>query len=1060
MEFESEIKKKLLPYLKYFQKGEGCFVVTMDTGTEALREGTRYLLFPVQLPPAMSYINENESIVFCPHQAYYGPRGSFFVKGTVPGQKVQYSLNQGLVHIQSELQKWCGWERLSPRKDDALEGQALEGKNRTTFHSLLDFLKQRKPVSAQEAQQILQQLQEEKLSKKEFMLYGLSSLDAEQDEIMRKPVGMAIVLDGLPGSGKTTTAIKLLAKHCFHNAEGERLARPLSWLYIVPNEILKDYIQEAFNRENIPAAKESILSWPQVRLHLLVDVFEIIGPQRPIHIINTPDASSEKAQHTADDWARKTDFDAWQEQVKSYWDKRSLQDKKREQFLSQQQAFLAQAAIVLGKDKTSLGRTITNLSKTDIPARPVVPVDELNEVQKALHTANEIDLYSRALQDTRVQDLLQKAKPFFQGFYNKYVSPKGVEISAYWNYLAPEAERVEPDAFAKQWESLCVWMYICGVLRYYPHLLTDSDLKMEFEVLGKEGLALLETAGCRYLQHLREMFPPVEEKLFKQTPGSWRGTAEALKNAFFPFMEDAVPSGASGFKNKFVLGTVSVPQTPSKRLIEVYQMGSKIKQFPSYKHQLTDFLQSAFRMSVLGEQAVVTQEEFQKELQQCVDMDSPEINNLKHQLPGQTESKKAAIKQNINKERLQIWKRLSPAQQSALLDKAYLGAYTSVVEKNQRKILQEQGFIFQWAHTLFEKIRQLRNSPVKGSAPLQRIAHQNDVPVVTRNMLPVLCQLLVLKDFWQQEIAPSAVEVFHPYEVLLKRVEALLKEQAPENRLGALDADALTWLLVRAGVALKEHFAEEYRPLLTKLQKYSYHKIIVDEATDFSPVQIKALAALSPNGLLMCGDLMQRTTKFGTSNWQELQSLGFFYKELLIGYRQNPHLLTVANQLYNFVNHTQKHFISAFPPGDYPYPEYTGQVDFSQAIDFIIRKISSIYQQHPSISVFVPDAQTRRQYAQALQDGLPFVTVRECENGQTGLPNEIRIVTYDSIKGLEFEETFLVGLDQLDKALCDKFLYLALTRATRNLYIVGDLPDILREAVGNFETYFKKAAAK
>lgn len=101
-------------------------------------------------------------------------------------------------------------------------------------------------------------------------------LDQFQGEIFRLPLDSQLVILGPPGTGKTTTLIKRLGQKIdLENLEeGEldiaRTPEQLSphetnWLIFTPSELLKHYLKEAFNREQVPASDARIKIWTSYR---------------------------------------------------------------------------------------------------------------------------------------------------------------------------------------------------------------------------------------------------------------------------------------------------------------------------------------------------------------------------------------------------------------------------------------------------------------------------------------------------------------------------------------------------------------------------------------------------------------------------------------------------------------------------------------------------------------------------------------------------------------------------------------------------------------------------
>lgn len=113
-------------------------------------------------------------------------------------------------------------------------------------------------------------------------------LDQFQDEIFRLPLNSQLLILGPPGTGKTTTLIRRLGqkldldfldepeKAAIEIGGSNALPHEQSWLMFTPTDLLKYFVQEAFNREQIPASKDRIKTWEAYRSNLARSVLGVL----------------------------------------------------------------------------------------------------------------------------------------------------------------------------------------------------------------------------------------------------------------------------------------------------------------------------------------------------------------------------------------------------------------------------------------------------------------------------------------------------------------------------------------------------------------------------------------------------------------------------------------------------------------------------------------------------------------------------------------------------------------------------------------------------------------
>lgn len=256
---------------------------------------------------------------------------------------------------------------------------------------------------------------------------------------------------------------------------------------------------------------------------------------------------------------------------------------------------------------------------------------------------------------------------------------------------------------------------------------------------------------------------------------------------------------------------------------------------------------------------------------------------------------------------------------------------------------------------------------------------------------------------------------------------------------------------------IRQEIASQAWSTLKQLMDHYRIQILVDEATDFSPIQLACMAKLAHpqiKSFFACGDFNQRLTNWGSRSVEDLKWVfpDFDIREITVSYRQSKQLNELARAIIRVMDGSE---LQANLPthvdnsGVVPaLLEYATDLD---AVSWLANRISDIERflgYLPSTAIFVNSEEEVDQLAHELNSALAEqnIPVIACREGQAvGQESNVRVFDIQHIKGLEFEAVFFVGIDKLAANFPDlfaKYLYVGTTRAATYLGVTcnGALP--------------------
>lgn len=296
------------------------------------------------------------------------------------------------------------------------------------------------------------------------------------------------------------------------------------------------------------------------------------------------------------------------------------------------------------------------------------------------------------------------------------------------------------------------------------------------------------------------------------------------------------------------------------------------------------------------------------------------------------------------------------------------------------------------------------------------------------------------------------------------------------GELNSLEADVILLAMLRAAHTLLQDrrvltSIDEPRFSTLKAVRELYRtQILVDEATDFSPLQLGCMAAMCDpvaRSFLACGDFNQRVTEWGVRSVEELKWIfsDFDVRSIHTSYRHSRQLNALASQL------------AALSEGEIPAAQLPAHVNSEGVAPILvtgitgqalagwlaarITEIEQFTDNLPSIAVLVNGEEEVEPLATALNTALSSQNIRAvgCPGGRVvGQDNDVRVFDVQHIKGLEFEAVFFVGVDELAQhkpELFDKYLYVGATRAATYLGLTCTSPR-LPEGIAHLETAFAR----
>lgn len=277
-----------------------------------------------------------------------------------------------------------------------------------------------------------------------------------------------------------------------------------------------------------------------------------------------------------------------------------------------------------------------------------------------------------------------------------------------------------------------------------------------------------------------------------------------------------------------------------------------------------------------------------------------------------------------------------------------------------------------------------------------------------------------------------------------------------EDLLERLSVDLLTPIerkLLAGSITEEAGWTESDLPLLDEIaailtgRESTYAYVIVDEAQDLTPMQLRMVSRRSQRGdMTLVGDIAQSTGAWHYRDWSEIAEHlptgdDARLAELLIGYRVPMQIMEIASPLLPHIAPSLTAPRAVRPGTSEPGFRRTGEVELGQTVTQIVTE--TIDHRPGKIAVVVPQTLVNRTVADLQAEG-----IRAGELVKDGLRERVTVLTAERSKGLEFDNVVVVEPAAIfeEARYGPNELYVAITRATQHLEILyaRDLPDVFR----------------
>ena len=338
---------------------------------------------------------------------------------------------------------------------------------------------------------------------------------------------------------------------------------------------------------------------------------------------------------------------------------------------------------------------------------------------------------------------------------------------------------------------------------------------------------------------------------------------------------------------------------------------------------------------------------------------------------------------------------------------------------------------------LFETMAEGSRTPTTPDEVKSRLRHTPQVREALERMWPVLTPAELLHDLFGSK---ALIELATGRQLDAEEKASLFRPRGP-------DVTNIVWTVsdvplldeARALLGPKPRRKRQDRP---EDEMRTYGHIVVDEAQDLSPMQLRMLSRRSLNGsMTIVGDVAQATGAWAHQGWGEILAhlpsrRPSRRAELTIGYRIPRPTMDLAAKVLAVAAPGLRPPDSVRQVGDPPrIVETDARQIAARVVEVTVEERSAV--DPGSVAVIVPQTLVEDVAAALEAAGVEFGRA-----ARNGLESQVTLVPVRLVKGLELDAAVVVEPAAIvsEEAQGMRALYVALTRATKRLAVVHAEP--------------------